>query len=309
MPPTSAFIAPAHQHEADGDAADAHPRPAAGLERLAKRQQNNACRTDYVACAAVNAAAVCCAAGTDCQLDQAGHVACCPRGAMCTGTISVGSVTVTATATAAASGASSSAAPPSGTTTGGSTVVVIVSSGPSSPSSTAAAASSSSSTTANGFIVPASTTTAGVVLSTPGANPNNANNSNFIGFAPLATPFPDQQACSAGYSSCQAQYQRCTAVLGVSANPVTVVPGPGSVAGQGITVTPAPSAVTVCQSLSSQACRDLQLSNCISLPTKTGNAAAAMIPTPAAWAAPVYGVGVGLWLAGFRDLGAVLGAG
>ncbi|KAK7536254.1 uncharacterized protein J3D65DRAFT_627931 [Phyllosticta citribraziliensis] len=59
---------------------------------LEKRQGGTTCPTSYSACAALGAPGLCCRRNTNCALDQAGHVACCPVNAACTGTIRGSSV-------------------------------------------------------------------------------------------------------------------------------------------------------------------------------------------------------------------------
>lgn len=46
------------------------------------------CPTNYKNCAGIGAPGLCCANSAICAPDQAGHVACCPSGAVCTGAIS-----------------------------------------------------------------------------------------------------------------------------------------------------------------------------------------------------------------------------
>ncbi|KAL1620190.1 hypothetical protein SLS56_009781 [Neofusicoccum ribis] len=62
------------------------------IHDLKKRQTTTstggtACPTSYRACAALGAPGLCCSVDSNCAVDQAGHVACCPDGAVCTGTI------------------------------------------------------------------------------------------------------------------------------------------------------------------------------------------------------------------------------
>jgi len=60
---------------------------------LVKRQS---CPSGYNVCSSLGASDVCCPSDTTCALDQANHVACCPLGAVCTGTIG-GTLTGSAT--------------------------------------------------------------------------------------------------------------------------------------------------------------------------------------------------------------------
>lgn len=54
---------------------------------LLKRQSSNTCPVDYADCASLGAPNLCCISNAVCSADQAGMVACCPNGAVCTGTI------------------------------------------------------------------------------------------------------------------------------------------------------------------------------------------------------------------------------
>jgi len=53
-----------------------------------KRQNSNACPSSFNSCANIGAPGLCCSPNAVCSPDQAGHVACCPSGAACTGQIS-----------------------------------------------------------------------------------------------------------------------------------------------------------------------------------------------------------------------------
>jgi hypothetical protein len=73
---------------------------------LFRRQTDDTCPSSYNNCANIGAPGLCCSPSARCSADAAGHVACCPRGAACTGTIgaiitggSTGSGTTTATET------------------------------------------------------------------------------------------------------------------------------------------------------------------------------------------------------------------
>jgi hypothetical protein len=233
------------------------PRLPATPAALQRRQQNNNCPSNYGACVALNAAGVCCTAGTDCQLDQAGNVACCPRGASCTGTIDIGGATRTGVAT-------------------------------------------------NAFIVPATTTGVAPVpastTTTTTAAINSAltlgvtnNNNQYYGFVAIATPFSNPQLCSSAFASCQTEYNKCTAALGGLGaggvtgvvNGVTVTGVGGGITFNGATATLNLAAATsVCQSLSAQACRGLQLANCVVTGVRPAAAAALRPPHM-----PAFGLG------------------
>jgi len=86
------FIKP-FQEEATLEGNDTLP-----AEGLLKRQFG--CATGYNACAAIGAPGLCCGSNSVCSADAAGHVACCPLNAACTGTIGGGvQATVTASTT------------------------------------------------------------------------------------------------------------------------------------------------------------------------------------------------------------------
>jgi hypothetical protein len=73
---------------------------------LFRRQNDDTCPSSYNNCANIGAPGLCCSPSARCSADAAGHVACCPQGAACTGTIgaivtktSTGSTTGSATGT------------------------------------------------------------------------------------------------------------------------------------------------------------------------------------------------------------------
>lgn len=52
-----------------------------------KRQYSNTCPTSFINCQNLGAPQLCCAPSAVCSPDAAGHVACCPSGLACSGTI------------------------------------------------------------------------------------------------------------------------------------------------------------------------------------------------------------------------------
>lgn len=64
-----------------------HFKPA--FDTVLEKRQNN-CPAGATSCSNLGNSGACCVSNTNCQLDQAGQVACCPIGAACTGTINVG---------------------------------------------------------------------------------------------------------------------------------------------------------------------------------------------------------------------------
>ena len=59
------------------------------LHELFRRQDydDDTCPSGYNSCENIGAPGLCCSPSARCSADAAGHVACCPRGAACTGTI------------------------------------------------------------------------------------------------------------------------------------------------------------------------------------------------------------------------------
>ncbi|KAH7026348.1 uncharacterized protein B0I36DRAFT_249062 [Microdochium trichocladiopsis] len=141
----------------------------------------------------------------------------------------------------------------------------------------------------------------GVAPSGTGAPAVSYVPNTYFPFPYVATSFSNSGACSAAVSQCNANYQACTADLAGANNGygvTIVVPGGG-----GTTVAPTrpavalPTATSVCQSLSREACHGLQGSQCTQTGTNngfiigTGNAAR---PTAACMAGVLAGVGFGL---------------
>ncbi|KAI9775469.1 MAG: hypothetical protein M1839_001086 [Geoglossum umbratile] len=218
------------------------------LFALHEKRQGN-CPSNYNACTNLNAPYACCISNTNCQPDAVGHVACCPKGSACTGTVNAG-------------------------TQVGSTVP-------------------SAFTSTGGFIFPGSTSaqasvqpTAAVTITTPPPISNQ-----YYTFPAIPTTFANAAACSSAWTGCQNEYQKCTAQLAGRTDGITI-----SASSAGITITGAPTtaggaalnSVSICQTLSQQACYGLQILNC---PVYNGVAGAATMYGP-----PVYGIGVGFAL-------------
>ncbi|KAI9864941.1 MAG: hypothetical protein M1813_002712 [Trichoglossum hirsutum] len=223
---------------------------------LGKRQ--GGCPSNYNACSNLNAPNACCISNTNCQLDAVGHVACCPKGSACTGSINVGTQLASTTAG------------------------VIITGTPSSPTST------------GGFIIPASSTalvstqvTAPVGITTPLPIANQ-----YYTYPAIPTSFSNAAACSSAWTGCQIEYQKCTAQLAGRTDGITIsAPGngitiPGATVGGGVVSTV--NSISICQTLSQQACYGLQIMNC---PAYNGVPAAATMCGPA-----MYGIGVGFAL-------------
>lgn len=195
-----------------------------------------------VSCAAMGDKASCCKSKTRCAVDMAGHVACCPDNAQCTGSIGAGAAIATATSI------------------------------DTSPTDSAASAIITGS---SGSIVP------------------NA----YFPFPYLPTTYPNAAVCSSSFSSCQTEFTKCTSQLIAGDNGLTI-----SGIGPGITreaALPSTSAASICSSLSTKACYNLQLSNCPMYGTAGGGggtfkAAEGAAPT---YCARIYEVGMGVGVA------------
>jgi len=193
-----------------------------GLE-LVKRQTG--CASGYAACSNLGASGLCCRTNQVCSADSAGHVACCPLNAACTGTIGgvVGATTVSQTSTIAFVGA----------TTSQNGVII-------------------STATQNSFVQ--QTGAASYVRSTV---PNS-----FYPFAYIPTTYTNAAACSSAYTSCQTDAASCTADLANGRQGVTISAPNGGATITAIASLGSASAASICQSLSSAACSGLQVAAC-----------------------------------------------
>ncbi|KAI9840124.1 MAG: hypothetical protein M1837_001885 [Sclerophora amabilis] len=243
---------------------------AVDLVQLELQRRQNTCPENFEACSNLGAAGACCASGTNCQKDGADHVACCPDGSSCTGTINVGTQSAPASSSPGGGGGGGGGVVPPG-------------------GSTAATLPSTAAPTTNGFLPPSTTTSPGVSLQ--GFSASSSITNQYFTFLALPTTFANERECSSGYSECQSQYSSCTARLG-GTNGVTVS-GPGaSVTVNAGPITLGPTATSICQSLSSQACHGLVVESCNLFGTGViPNANAA--PTGCA---PMYGMGIGVAL-------------
>jgi hypothetical protein len=140
FPPASRVESQEQQYNAPEEKTQQQAQP---HHNLFRRQDDDTCPSSYNNCANIGAPGLCCSPSARCSADAAGHVACCPQGAACTGTI--GAI-VTKTSSGSATG--------SATGTGNSGLLV-----------TASTASSALSTgTGSGFVLDGTQTVA-----TPGA--------------------------------------------------------------------------------------------------------------------------------------------
>ncbi|KAG9627506.1 hypothetical protein KCU64_g18267, partial [Aureobasidium melanogenum] len=128
------------------------------------------CPTGYKNCANLGAPGLCCANSAICAPDQAGHVACCPSGAVCTGAISSiitagviasgGSVASTTAAASQPLTASASSSQTASTSGGGLILASGLSTTSTSPATTTTIASNSAAAISGGGFIIVGTSTA-----------------------------------------------------------------------------------------------------------------------------------------------------
>ncbi|KAF2198891.1 hypothetical protein GQ43DRAFT_442951 [Delitschia confertaspora ATCC 74209] len=217
---------------------------------LIKRQST--CTKGYNACAYIGASGLCCKSDTVCSADAAGHVACCPLRAACTGTIVVGG------------GNLISSTPSNPFQTGGSTIPFVT-------ASTTAAVG-------GGAIIfpsttPTPTTTGGFVQNPTGATSfvHSTVSNAFYPFPYIPTTYTNAAACSSAYTSCQADANSCLTALASGVQGVTISAPNGGATVTAIASLGPQSASQVCQSLSSQACYGLQVNACQAFGNGRGN--------------------------------------
>ncbi|CRG84894.1 hypothetical protein PISL3812_02070 [Talaromyces islandicus] len=202
---------------------------ASRILRILKRDDN--CPASYSGCSDQGDANVCCRSGTTCTVDAAHNIACCPTGAVCTGTLG-------ATATGDNNGGGGH-----GTTT---------TSGFMFPQSTTAGATTTSAS-------PASITGSTI----PGA----AYPFIYIptSFADAATCVSYYSFCQEEYNSCVASLggQHGVTVDGGGGGGVTVQGNPA--------LTTAPAAASICSSLSTRACYGLEEGYCTTFGSATAS--------------------------------------
>ncbi|KAF2018671.1 hypothetical protein BU24DRAFT_488757 [Aaosphaeria arxii CBS 175.79] len=205
-----------------------------GTLELMKRQSGG-CSQGYYACVNLNAPGLCCRTNQICALDNANHVACCDQGSQCTGTIKpVGSQPTNLP--------TSSSFPPTTVTTQNPFATIT--------------------TTANPSFIQTPNTGAYVRSTVP---------NEFYPFAFIPTTYTNAAACSSAYSTCQADAASCTDALANGRQGVTVSAPDG--AGAVITAVPSLgplSASSICQSLSSRACYELDVRACAAFGTGGG---------------------------------------
>ena len=189
-------------------------------------QRQNQCLSSQRFCSGTDGSSGCCSTDSQCAADNAGHVACCPSGAACTGRLDGTAGAANLAATQPATQAQGASPPPTPTMN------------------------------ANGG----------------GATIPNA----YYPYVMLPTTYPNAELCSSAFSSCRSEFTKCTNSLTAVGNGVTVSGALG-----GVTALPgldAASAGAVCSSLSTLACYNLGLGNCVSYgtgaaPVTAGNAA------------------------------------
>ncbi|KEF52796.1 uncharacterized protein A1O9_11213 [Exophiala aquamarina CBS 119918] len=200
---------------------------------LIKRQNN--CQSGYINCGNLGASDVCCSQGSNCALDQAGNIACCPSGAVCTGTIR-GTRTDSVTSGSA-----------SGTNAASSTTAFVL-------------GGTTTSTTSQG------TTAQPTGVAGGGSTVPN----NFFPFIYIPTSYANAALCTSAFSSCQTASTSCFVAL-AGQNGVTVSGFGGGITVQGASGTILSTASSICSSLSAEGCYNLQESQCAGFGTGAGS--------------------------------------
>ncbi|KAF2691246.1 hypothetical protein K458DRAFT_474171 [Lentithecium fluviatile CBS 122367] len=228
-----------------------------GTLELLKRQ-GTSCATGYSACTNINQPGICCRNDQVCTADQAGHAACCLKGAACTGTINpIGTATTSISVTQTTATTTGIFANPSATTT---TTDTPFQQSPSSASS--------------------------YVRSTV--------SNQFYPFPYIPTTYTNAAACSSAYTSCQSDAASCTAALANGAQGVTISAPNGGITQTAVPSLGSQSASSICSSLSQAACSGLQVAACQAF---DGGGVVAAGPTRCADVYRV-GAGVALGIAG-----------
>ncbi|KAF2472275.1 uncharacterized protein BDR25DRAFT_19905 [Lindgomyces ingoldianus] len=230
-----------------------------GELELLKRQTG--CASGYNACSGLGAPGLCCRSGSVCSADAAGHVACCPLNAACTGTIApVGGGTTASN-------------------TGGGAATTTV------PFVTAVT------TTNNGVIIGTSTATTFVQQSGSQSYVRSTVSNQYYPFAFIPTTYTNAAACSSAYTSCQTDAASCTAALASGRQGVTISAPNGGATITAIASVGMPSASSICSSLSAQACFGLQVQACQAFGNgNTGNTGAGRRNA----CGRIYGIGAGV---------------
>ena len=117
----------------------------------------------------------------------------------------------------------------------------------------------------------------------------------YFPFPYLPTTYPNAAVCSSSFSSCKTEFSRCTSQLIAGDNGLTI-----SGIGPGITreaALPSTSAASICSSLSTKACYNLQLANCPMYGTAAGGTFVGAEGAAPTRCAGLYGVGMGVGVA------------
>ncbi len=124
--------------------------------------------------------------------------------------------------------------------------------------------------------VAASTTSNPFVQQTNGATSGSTVQNQFYPFPYIATTYTNAAACSSAYTSCQGDAARCTSDLANGAQGVTISAPNGGVTQTAIASVGLQSAASICSSLSSIACYELNVQACARFNGDTGAKNAAM---------------------------------
>ncbi|KAF2255734.1 hypothetical protein BU26DRAFT_545278 [Trematosphaeria pertusa] len=197
-----------------------------GSLELLKRQTG--CASGYAACNNLNEPGLCCRTSQVCSADAAGHVACCPLGSACTGTIEP---------------VQQQTAPVSVTSTTTTSPFVIASTTTGAPTAS----------TDNPFVQQTGSAASYI---------HSTVSNSFFPFPYIPTTYTNAAACSSAYTSCQSDAASCTAALANGQQGVTISAPNGGATITAIASLGQQSAASICSSLSQQACSGLQVEAC-----------------------------------------------
>lgn len=233
-------------------------------------RRDTTCQKGYLSCDYMGLTGYCCPSSAQCAIDGVGHVACCPVGAVCVGTVNSGNFATQ-------------------------------------PQQSQQTTNYGSQPTASPAIqasyVPDSSTGAFVVnTATASYVPNS-----YFPFKVIPTTYANAASCSSAWTGCQTDLSSCTNYLGgskgggVSGGFATIsAPNFISTSQQQMSPAPtifaAPTAESICRQLSSVACSGLEVTACSVFGNGVGNAA----PTKGCNGVLYGAAGMGIAVAGFQ---------
>lgn len=150
-------------------------------------------------------------------------------------------------------------------------------------------------TIGGGVVIGTATSTgASTAAQTTGSGGKKTVDNAYYPFPYAPTNYPNAALCTSSYSSCNQEFAKCTYSLESGDSGISV---PGAVVGVTTQAAiPDASAAPICSSLSSEACRNLQLASCATYGTASATGGGTFVAANAASTghARMYGVGMGV---------------